>query len=335
MRASPLLALIGTLAATVALAVPSASAAKRTIAYSIANWGAEEIDMRHFARVVDATLNDPRGWSLGGTVRFERGSAASFQVTIAAPSVVGRFGGCSAYYSCRVGRHVLINADRWAHATAAFPGEGLRHVYRQMVLNHEVGHALGFGHAHCSGPGGMAPVMQQQSKGLQGCKANPWPLSGERSALAARLGVPVRAVPASLAVGRRAVRIELGATRRSVTARLGQPATRLRSGAVVHERYQLPPVTIAYRNGRAQAITTRSPEDLTAGGVGVGVTVRRLRGRLRGELCVPKDGAIHSCVVRRADRGGSRPTTFFIRDGRVSAVRVERALVIATPAPAG
>jgi hypothetical protein len=321
-RPTPLLALIGALSATVpSMAAPAADAAKRSIAYSIANWGAEGVDMRRFARVVDATLNDPRGWSLGGTVRFTRGPAASFQVTIAAPSVVGSFAGCSAYYSCRSGHYVLINADRWAHATPAFPGERLRHVYRQMVVNHEVGHALGFGHAGCSGPGDPAPVMQQQSKGLQGCRASAWPSSRERSTLAGWLGVPARAVPPSLALGRRAMWIALGATRRSVTARLGLPARRRRAGAVVQERYWLPPLTIAYRKGRVQAITTRSREDLTASGVGVGVTVKRLRARLHGELCVPQSGAVRSCAV---ERRGDRLTTFLVRDGRVSAVRVER-----------
>lgn len=332
MRSSQLLALIGVLLATVlSVAAPSADAAKRTIYYSIANTGAEGIDMQRFARVVDATLNDPRGWSLGGTVRFERGSAAAFQVTIAAPSVVGSFGGCSAYYSCRSGHYVLINADRWAHATPAFPGERLRHMYRQMVINHEVGHALGFGHAGCSGPGSLAPVMQQQSKGLGGCKANPWPLSQERSTLAGRLGVRVRAVPPSLAIGRRVMWIELGATRRSVTARLGMPATRQRAGTVVEERYGVPPVTIAYRAGRVQAITTRSREALTAGGVGVGVTEKRLRARLRDERCTPKDRVVHSCVVGRAEQSGDRPTTFVIRDGHVSSVHLER--VLPRPAP--
>jgi len=48
-----------------------------------------------------------------------------------------------------------------------------------MVLNHETGHWFGLGHASCGGAGKPAPVMMQQSKGLFGCKPNPWPLPGE------------------------------------------------------------------------------------------------------------------------------------------------------------
>lgn len=52
-----------------------------------------------------------------------------------------------------------------------------------MVINHEVGHRLGFGHATCPGPGQLAPVMMQQSISLAGCKFNPWPVAGELTTL--------------------------------------------------------------------------------------------------------------------------------------------------------
>jgi hypothetical protein len=48
-----------------------------------------------------------------------------------------------------------------------------------MVIDHETGHWIGFGHSYCSGAGRLAPVMMQQSKGLLGCATNPWPLPGE------------------------------------------------------------------------------------------------------------------------------------------------------------
>ena len=51
--------------------------------------------------------------------------------------------------------------------------------YRHMVVNHETGHWLGHGHLGCAGRGRPAPVMMQQSKGLAGCRHNPWPLPSE------------------------------------------------------------------------------------------------------------------------------------------------------------
>ena len=51
--------------------------------------------------------------------------------------------------------------------------------YRHMVVNHETGHWLGKGHASCPRRGALAPVMQQQSKGTQGCRLNPWPTLAE------------------------------------------------------------------------------------------------------------------------------------------------------------
>jgi hypothetical protein len=64
--------------------------------------------------------------------------------------------------------------------------------YQHYVVNHEVGHALGFDHRGCATDGDLAPVMMQQTWGTsndylaslgtdsvaadgKSCQANPWP----------------------------------------------------------------------------------------------------------------------------------------------------------------
>jgi hypothetical protein len=74
---------------------------------------------------------------------------------------------------------VVINADRWRHATPQWTGDLA--TYRQMVVNHEVGHLLGMRHpaVQCPTRGRPAAVMAQQSTELDGCLPNPWPLAEE------------------------------------------------------------------------------------------------------------------------------------------------------------
>jgi predicted Zn-dependent protease len=81
--------------------------------------------------------------------------------------------GTGGYTSCRYGDRAVINLARWATAVPDYQGDIA--TYRLYVINHEVGHVLGHGHQQCPGPGQAAPVMQQQTLGLQGCVKNAWP----------------------------------------------------------------------------------------------------------------------------------------------------------------
>ncbi|MEI5672282.1 MULTISPECIES: DUF3152 domain-containing protein [unclassified Nocardioides] len=154
---------------------------RRTVTYHVETRGRITASLRTFRRLVQQTYDDPRGWR-GAGVRFRRvKDGGRFTVVLAEASRVPGFSSvCSVQWSCRVGRYVVINQTRWQHASPAWnDARGSLRDYRHMVVNHETGHWLGFGHAGCPGRGRPAPVMMQQSKGLDGCRFNPFPTGSE------------------------------------------------------------------------------------------------------------------------------------------------------------
>jgi hypothetical protein len=160
--------------------------------YCTAVKGVSTAELPGLRAKVAATLGEPRGWNAGGKIAFNRvDSNCDFTVWLSAPSFMTSFGGvCDSYYSCRSGRNVVINFDRWQGATDPWNAAGgSLEDYRVMVTNHETGHWLGFGHAFCPGAGQPAPVMQQQSISLQGCTFNPWPTASELAAAKSARGL--------------------------------------------------------------------------------------------------------------------------------------------------
>jgi hypothetical protein len=143
----------------------------------------------NFESVVNETLHDPRGWTRAGFV-FQEAADAPYTILLAeGPEVQQRCRPYDTYgkYSCQIGPLVAITADRWRSATPEWTGD--LEMYRQMVVDHEVGHLLGLHHRTCTTPGTTAPVMLPQSTELHGCLPNPWPLAAE-VARAARHDLP-------------------------------------------------------------------------------------------------------------------------------------------------
>ncbi|MFJ6834790.1 DUF3152 domain-containing protein [Streptomyces sp. NPDC091209] len=150
------------------------------------------LDGALFADAVQKTLNDPRSWAHGGARTFERiyTGKPDFVITLASPGTTAEWCAKSGLdttednVSCDSAstERVMINAYRWAQGSKTYGFGDKIHSYRQMLINHEVGHRLGYGHVSCQKDGDLAPVMQQQTKFLDHdgihCLPNPWPYPG-------------------------------------------------------------------------------------------------------------------------------------------------------------
>jgi len=154
-----------------------------------------------FATMVDATLADPRGWTDDERYKFVHVPAdADPDTRIQLTSLSTAAELCGAELEMETSCHtritgestVLLNEARWVRG--AIPFEGDLGNYRQYLINHEFGHAIGYAdHQACGGDKELAPVMMQQTLSLNNaklhemspdevypdddvtCNANPWP----------------------------------------------------------------------------------------------------------------------------------------------------------------
>lgn len=166
--------------------VPQTTTAKtgREITYILQIENGLGSDNASIAKTVGADLLDARGWQGVDHVRFVQLTAAQLAkgqkpvlaITLASPDTVNKL--CAPLdthgeWSCGNNGRATLNYERWMLGVPYF-GKDLT-TYHAYMVNHEVGHILGHQHQHCAKAGDYAPVMQQQSMGLQGCKPWPWP----------------------------------------------------------------------------------------------------------------------------------------------------------------
>jgi Protein of unknown function (DUF3152) len=137
------------------------------------------VNVNETARTIQSVLNDNRSWRGGGQWEFQLVRSlkrADLHVYIATPTTTDQL--CAPLLtrgevSCQNGNRIILNAKRWVFGADSYRGDVAN--YRRYLVNHEFGHALGYQHTECAGNGKIAGVMMQQTKGLDGCRANPWP----------------------------------------------------------------------------------------------------------------------------------------------------------------
>ncbi len=221
-----------------------------------------------FAEQALATLNDPRGWGQAGFT-FRSDPSSKYRVVLDEPAEVDKLclplvtGG---RVSCQNGDVVAINADRWRNATDDW--DKSKDEYRQYVVNHEVGHLIGQFHPanRCPRPGEPEAVMAQQTKGLEGCQGNPWPLNWEVVGAAKR---PVGYAPTpDVKPAERAVNPGGGVPATAPTATTTPAAPTTAKGAPVSQPLPTPdqPTTAASLPEAADPdeVTTTLPEPTAA-----------------------------------------------------------------------
>ncbi|HVV10732.1 MAG TPA: DUF3152 domain-containing protein [Amycolatopsis sp.] len=128
-----------------------------------------------WAGTVEGILSSPQSWIGTGKVALQRVDASypdpDFRVSLTTPDTAKRADVCgfdipfpTSCYTKSFDHRVIINLARWVRGALAFGSDMV--TYRQYAINHEVGHALGNGHVGCQENGALAPVMMQQTFGV-------------------------------------------------------------------------------------------------------------------------------------------------------------------------
>ncbi len=152
--------------------------AENTLNISLKVESSVKINIDCVSDMILKILNDPRGWSTIANKKFQFTSfeRSDFEIIFATPNTVDEL--CAplatnGIYSCRRENKVVLNYFRWLAGAKDF-GTDLA-TYRLYLVNHEVGHMLGWGHTTCPAEGALAPLMMQQSKSTNGCHPYGWP----------------------------------------------------------------------------------------------------------------------------------------------------------------
>ena len=267
------------------------------------------VDPEVFAEAVLATLNDPRGWNAadGSTFAWTDSDSYDARVVLASPGTTDEL--CLPLdtigeLSCGIEETAVLNFKRWATGSQAWKDIG---DYRQYLVNHEVGHVIGYHHDLCAGEGEHATIMVQQTTTTSGCIPEPWPpapIRGRATNTFRRTKPGIRRQPRA---GRRGVSVARGSIVRvtptlALAPRLTPPGDPSRRGRTCAGRGRCAARRHpdGCRRGRAE-----QPGDAGPRCARLGQDHRHLRGRRAGARLGRTAGACPRPRVVPARRGSA------------------------------
>jgi hypothetical protein len=160
----------------------AAASPQATYTYCVAARGASDDQLAALARQSQAVLERPEGWALGGRIKLMAvPGGCNFTLWLAEDKAMSEFStACNRQATCRSGNDVIMNLARWQAAPAEW--KGTVEAYQTEMINHEVGHWLGFDHARCVADAPAAPVSQVTLT-VAGCSPQWHPVPAELQGL--------------------------------------------------------------------------------------------------------------------------------------------------------